>query len=431
MGFAKAPQSLVMVVSCVAFACSQAPKQANGSDERTSRPEAASVPRVLPGIDVLLEDSLHLVEGARIGIITNHTGVDRAGRSTIDRLVGAEAVDLVTLFDLVALYSPEHGIRGSEGAGERVESGRDSKTGLPVHSLYGSTQKPTADMLEGVDVLLFDIQDIGTRYYTYVSTMALGMEAAGESGIPFIVLDRPNPIGGTRVQGNVLSPEFSSFVGMYPVPMRHGMTPGELARMFVGEFGLDVELHVVPVDGWERELSFEESGLPWIGPSPNMPTIESATHYAGTCLFEGTNLSVARGTDRPFQQVGAPWLDGELLAERLSARGVPGVRFEAVTFTPESPDDGKFDGEAVHGVRLVALDEDYDPTLAAVAMLVEARRMSGERWAWRESHFDRLAGTDRLRLAVEAGRSVAEIREGWDTALATFMRMRERYLLYP
>ncbi len=419
MGLAKAPQSLVLVVCCVAFACSQAPQQ------------AASVPRVLPGIDVLLEDSLHLVEGARIGIITNHTGVDRAGRSTIDRLVGAEAVDLVTLFDLVALYSPEHGIRGSGGAGERVESGRDSKTGLPVHSLYGSTQKPTADMLDGLDVLLFDIQDIGTRYYTYVSTMALGMEAAGESGIPFIVLDRPNPIGGTRVQGNVLSPEFSSFVGMYPVPMRHGMTPGELARMFVGEFGLDVELHVVPVDGWERELSFEESGLPWIGPSPNMPTIESATHYAGTCLFEGTNLSVARGTDRPFQQVGAPWLDGELLAERLGAYGVPGVRFEAVTFTPESPDDGKFDGEPVHGVRLVALDENYDPTLAAVAMLVEARRISGERWAWRESHFDRLAGTDRLRLAVEAGRSVAEIREGWDTALATFMRMRERYLLYP
>ncbi len=413
MGLAKAPQSLVIVISCVALACNQGPQQ------------ATSVPRVRPGIEVLLEDSLHLVENLRVGLITNHTGVDRAGRSTIDRLAGAAAVDLV------ALFSPEHGIRGAAEAGERIEGEHDAPTGLPVHSLYGSTRKPTPEDLQGLQALLFDIQDIGSRYYTYLSTMALGMEAAGEAGIPFIVLDRPNPIGGTRVQGNVLSAAFSSFVGMYPVPMRHGMTPGELARMFVGEFGLEVELHVVPSDGWERELPFEESGLPWIGPSPNMPTIESATHYAGTCLFEGTNLSVARGTDRPFQQVGAPWLDGELLAGRLSEYGIEGVRFEAVTFTPESPGDGKFDGEAVHGVRLVALDEAYDPTLAAVAVLVEARRMSGERWRWRESHFDRLAGTDRLRLGVEEGRTVQEIREGWDTALVDFMRMRERYLVYP
>lgn len=413
MGSAKAPQSLVMVISCVALACSQGPQQ------------AASVPRVRPGIEVLLEDSLHLVENIRVGLITNHTGVDRAGRSTIDRLAGAEAVDLV------ALFSPEHGIRGAAEAGERIDSGYDALTGLPVHSLYGSTRKPTPEDLRGLEALLFDIQDIGSRYYTYVSTMALGMEAAGEAGIPFIVLDRPNPIGGTLVQGNVLSATFSSFVGMYPVPMRHGMTPGELARMFVGEFGLKVELHVVPVEGWERGMAFDDIGLPWIGPSPNIPSIASATHYVGTCLFEGTNLSVARGTDRPFQQIGAPWLDGALMADRLGEYGIEGVRFEAVTFTPESPGDGKFDGEAVHGVRLVALDEGYDPTLAAVAMLVEARRMSGERWRWRERHFDRLAGTDRLRLGVEEGRTVQEIREGWDTALAAFLRMRERYLIYP
>ncbi len=413
MGSAKAPQSLVMVISCVTLACSQGPQQ------------AASVPRVRPGIEVLLEDSLHLVENIRVGLITNHTGVDRAGRSTIDRLAGAEAVDLV------ALFSPEHGIRGAAEAGERIDSGYDALTGLPVHSLYGSTRKPTPEDLRGLEALLFDIQDIGSRYYTYVSTMALGMEAAGEAGIPFIVLDRPNPIGGTLVQGNVLSATFSSFVGMYPVPMRHGMTPGELARMFVGEFGLKVELHVVPVEGWERGMAFDDIGLPWIGPSPNIPSIASATHYVGTCLFEGTNLSVARGTDRPFQQIGAPWLDGALMADRLGEYGIEGVRFEAVTFTPESPGDGKFDGEAVHGVRLVALDEGYDPTLAAVAMLVEARRMSGERWRWRERHFDRLAGTDRLRLGVEEGRTVQEIREGWDTALAAFLRMRERYLIYP
>jgi uncharacterized protein YbbC (DUF1343 family) len=413
MGWANAPQSLVTVVSFVALACGRAPEP------------AASVPRVRPGIEVLLEDSLHLVENRRVGLITNHTGVDRAGRSTIDRLAEAEAVDLA------ALFSPEHGIRGAVEAGERIDDGRDASTGLPVHSLYGSTLKPTPEDLKGLEALLFDIQDIGSRYYTYVSTMALGMEAAGEAGIPFIVLDRPNPIGGTRVQGNVLSEAFSSFVGMYPIPMRHGMTPGELARMFVGEFGVEVELHVVPVEGWKRSLAFDDTGLPWIGPSPNMPSIESAKHYVGTALFEGTNLSVARGTERPFQQIGAPWLDGVLMADRLGEYGIEGVRFEAVTFTPESPGDGKFDGEAVHGVQLRALDEAYDPTLAAVAMLVEARRMSGERWRWRESHFDRLAGTDRLRQDIEAGRTVSDIREGWDSALAAFLRMRERYLIYP
>ncbi|GMR12337.1 MAG: DUF1343 domain-containing protein [Gemmatimonadota bacterium] len=413
MGLAMAPQSLVMAIACVALACDQAPEQ------------AASVPHVRPGIEVLLEDSLHLVENLRVGLITNHTGVDREGRSTIDRLSESDAVDLV------ALFSPEHGIRGETEAGQPIDSGRDALTGLPVHSLYGRTRKPTPKDLEGLGALLFDIQDIGSRYYTYVSTMALGMEAAGEAGIPFIVLDRPNPIGGIQVQGNVLSEAFSSFVGMYPVPMRHGMTPGELARMFVGEFGVQVDLHVVPADGWTRDLAFEDLGLPWIGPSPNMPSIVSATHYVGTALFEGTNISVARGTDRPFQQIGAPWLDGALLADRLDAYGIEGVRFEAVTFTPESPGDGKFDGETVPGVRLVALDEAYDPTLAAVAMLVETRRMSGERWRWGESHFDRLAGTDRLRRDIEAGRTVSEIREGWDTALAAFLRMRERYLIYP
>jgi len=414
MSLAKAPQSLVIMVSCVTLACSPGTKS-----------EAASLPMVRPGIDVLLEDSLHLVDGRRVGLITNHTGVDRAGRSTIDRLAEAEGVDLV------ALFSPEHGIRGAEEAGEQVDDGRDAKTDLPVHSLYGSTLRPTPEMLGGIEALLFDIQDIGARYYTYVSTMALGMEAAGDAGIPFIVLDRPNPIGGEQVQGNVLSDGFSSFVGMYPVPMRHGMTPGELAEMFVGEFGLDAELHVVPADGWQRGLAFDETGLPWIGPSPNMPSIASATHYAGTCLFEGTNLSVARGTDRPFQQIGAPWLDGALLASRLTEYGLHGVRFEATTFTPESPGDGKFDGETVQGVRLFALDDTYDPTLAAVAILVESRRMSGDRWRWRESHFDRLAGTDQIRLGLEAGQTVFEIRAGWDTDLATFTRLRERYLVYP
>ena len=380
---------------------------------------------VLPGIDVLLRDSMHLVRAKRVGLVTNQTGVDRKGAASIDRLAEAEGVSLV------ALFSPEHGIRGKAEAGVRVESGRDPKTGLPIHSLYGSTRKPTEEMLDGIDVLLFDIQDIGTRYYTYIYTMALAMEAAGERGVPFVVLDRPNPIGGERVQGNVLDPKFASFVGMYPIAMRHGMTPGELALLFRGEFGVKAELHVVPMRGWRRSMTFGDTGLPWIAPSPNMPSVESALHYPGLCLFEGTNLSVGRGTARPFQQVGAPWLDGEALAERLGTHALRGVRVEAATFVPDAPGDGKFDGETISGVRLTVVDADaYDPTAAAVATLVEARRLASERWKWRTEHFDRLAGTDRLREGIESGLAPDELRARWKAEREAFEERRRRYLIY-
>ena len=302
-----------------------------GGPERESEAASAAAD-VRPGIEVLLEDSLGLVAGLRVGLITNHTGIDREGRSSIDLL--AEHPQL----DLVALFTPEHGIRGTEDR-EDIDDGRDERTSLPIYSLYGSTRKPTAAMLAGIDALLFDVQDIGARYYTYVSTMALGMEAAGESGIPFIVLDRPNPVRGDVTQGNVLDPAFSSsMVGRYPVPMRHGMTPGELARLYVGEFGVDVDLSVVPLEGWQRGQTFDDTGLPWVRPSPNMPSVESALAYPGTCLFEGTPLSVGRGTDRAFQWVGAPWLDGPSLAnhtERLRARRCP-VRSGHVH--PDRPD---------------------------------------------------------------------------------------------
>ncbi|MDH5759555.1 MAG: DUF1343 domain-containing protein [Gemmatimonadota bacterium] len=378
-----------------------------------------------PGIEVLLSDSLHLVAGRRVGLVTNHTGVDRAGRSTIDLLY--EHPDI----ELVALYGPEHGIRGEEQAGVAIESGVDSRTGIPVHSIYGETRKPTPEMLEGVDVLLFDIQDIGVRYYTFVWSMTLAMEAAGENGIPFVVLDRPDPIGGTAIQGTVLDPAYATFVGLYPVPMRHGLTPGELARLTVGEFGVEAELHVVPAEGWRRDMPFAETGLPWLAPSPNMPSVESALTYPGSCLFEGTLLSVGRGTPLAFQQVGAPWLDSEELARRLNGRGMDGVRFDPVTFVPESPGDGKFGGEDVHGVRWVPTSDSYDPARAALAVLVETRRMSGDRWEWRVGHFDRLAGTDAVRLGIEAGEDVAELTAGWDEALAAFAALRSPYLIYP
>ena len=388
----------------------------------TARAEGAEAVR--PGVDVLLSDSLHLVRGRRVGLVTNHTGRDADGRPTIDRL--AEHPDV----DLVALYSPEHGIRGTEEAGARIDSSVDEATGLPVHSLYGRTLRPTPEMLEGVEVLVFDMQDIGARYYTYVSTMAYAMEAAGDAGIPFVVLDRPNPIRGDVVQGNVLDTAYSTFVGLYPVPMRHGMTPGELARMYAGEFGVEATLHVVPADGWRRDVTYDRTGLPWVPPSPNMPTLESALAYPGTCLFEGTPLSVGRGTDHAFQWVGAPWLDGAALADALNAYGIEGVRFEPATFTPRNPGDGKFPDTEVYGVRLVPTTTDYDASRAAVAILVETYRAAGDRWSWREAHFDRLAGTDALRLGVIAGQDVAALTSGWPDAVAAFERRRAPYLIY-
>jgi uncharacterized protein YbbC (DUF1343 family) len=399
------------------IACADSAEEGPGA----TRPAAVDV---RPGIEVLLADSLHLVEGRRVGLVTNHTGIDRDGRTDIDLLAEHPAVELV------ALFSPEHGIRGEAGAGAAVESGVDEQTGLPIYSLYGETRKPTPAMLEGIDVLLFDMQDVGARYYTYVSTMALAMEAAGENGIPFVVLDRPNPIRGDVVQGNVLDPEYATFVGMYPVPMRHGMTPGELARMYVGEFGVEAELYVVPVDGWRRSTRFEDTGLPWVPPSPNMPSVESALAYPGTCLFEGTPLSVGRGTDRAFQWIGAPWLDGVALAAALNSYEIDGVRFEAVTFTPIDAGDGKFEGQEVEGVRLVAESSTYDSPRAGVAMLIETYRASGDNWEWRVAHFDRLAGTDALRLGIEAGQGIETLTAGWAEALSAFEKLRAPYLLY-
>ena len=403
--------------------------------------EGAEAPQSAPvraGIEVLLSDSLHLVQDRRVGLVTNHTGiylrdVDRGGGGAgAPRELGSmidvlhEAPDI----ELVALFGPEHGIRGEERAGALLESGVDERTGLPIHSLYGATFRPTPEMLEGVDVLVFDMQDVGARYYTYVSTMAYAMESAGEAGIPFIVLDRPNPIRGDVVQGTVLDPAYATFVGLYPVPMRHGMTAGELARMYVGEFGIEVDLHVVPMEGWRRDMTFDETGLPWVAPSPNMPSVESALAYPGTCLFEGTPLSVGRGTDRAFQWVGAPWLDGSALAEALNAYGLPGVRFEAVTFTPTDAGDGKWEGEEIAGVQLVPSATDYDASRAAVAMLVETYAASGDNWSWRVSHFDRLAGTDALRLGIVAGQGLDELTADWNTRTAAFEALRSPYLIY-
>ncbi|HSJ10904.1 MAG TPA: DUF1343 domain-containing protein, partial [Longimicrobiales bacterium] len=335
-------------------------------------------------------------------------------------------------FNLVALFSPEHSITGRVEAGERVDSSRDPRTGLPIHSLYGETRSPTAAMLADIDVLVFDIQDVGSRYYTYVWTMALAMQAAAEHDKRFVVLDRPNPIGGNATDGNVLDPAFATFVGLYPVPMRHGMTPGELARLVNAEHDIGADLTVIPLEGWQRSLWFDYTGLPWVAPSPNMPNVQSAAHYPGTCLFEGTNLSVGRGTPRAFQQIGAPWLDAFTIVQRLREHALPGVRIDAVTFTPQNAGDGKYSDTVVRGVRFTVTDRTtYDPTVTAIAALVEIRALHADSLAFHVAHFDRLAGTDQVRTDLLSGASVERITRAWAAQLARFDLVRRRYLLYP
>lgn len=382
-------------------------------------------PVVRPGIEVLATDSVHLLDSLRVGLVTNHTGRTRDGTPSATALRRAGV-------DVVALFAPEHGLGGQKVGGERFGDDTEEGTALPVYSLYGDRRAPDPAILQEMDALVFDVQDVGARYYTYVSTMLTSMEAAAATGIRFVVADRPNPIGGLLVQGNVLDPEFASFVGPFPVPMRHGMTTGELALLFNAEHGIEADLHVVPASGWSRESWADETGIEWIATSPNMPTLESAVHYPGTCLFEGTNVSVGRGTSRPFQQLGAPWLDSEALVEALARRGLPGVRFESVRFTPVAPDDGKYSGIEVRGVRLYVTDRSlYDPTVTAVVLLSEVRRQAGDHWEWRESSFDRLAGTDRLRHSIEAAEPVEHIVRRWNQDLDRFRERRAGYLIYP
>ena len=425
--------TLALTLAAATSACAPSDDTDSLPGASADTPDSLASGPVRAGIEVLLTDSLDLVRGKRLGLITNQTGLGRIASAD----GGDSLVTTVQLLhehpdmDLVALYSPEHGITGSLDEGVKVASGRHEESGLPIYSLYGATQEPLPEMLDGVDVLLFDIQDIGSRYYTYVWTMALAMRAAAVAGIPFVVLDRPDPIGGTLVQGNVLDSAFASFIGLYPVPMRHGMTAGEMARLVRAQWVPDVELSVVPMSGWRRSMWFEETALAWVPPSPNMPSVESAAHYPGTCLFEGTNLSVGRGTERAFQWIGAPWLDGVALAEALNAYELPGVRFEPATFFPNRPSDGKWPSTEVYGVRFVMTEPAvYDPTRAAVAALIEAKRLSGDRWQWNAAHIDRLAGTDALRKGIDAGQSLAQLTAGWDAQLEAFERLRQPNLLY-
>jgi uncharacterized protein YbbC (DUF1343 family) len=389
----------------------------------------ASAPVVRPGIELFVEHPPALVQGKRVGLITNQSGIDRQRRSTIDLL---RAVPGMTL---VALYSPEHGIRGV--AETRVASSVDEKTGLPIHSLYGDSYKPTPQMLEGIDVLVYDIQDLGVRQYTFESTLALAMQAAAEKRIPIIVLDRPNPVTGTILEGNILEPAYQSFVGIYPVLSRHGMTPGELARMYNAEQRIGADLTVVPVEGWRRDMWWDETGLPWVNPSPNIRRLEAAIHYPGTVFFEAINISEGRGTDLPFEQIGAPWLKNSDVVAAMNAMNLPGIRFEAVEF-PTAATARKYPGQLLKGVRFILTDRaSYRPLATSLRMIELIRRLHPDQFQWagantREPNMltvERHGGSARLRQAIEAG-TLAELLREWERDQATFRAKRAPYLIY-
>lgn len=383
--------------------------------------------RVRPGIEVLLADSSHLIAGWRLALLTNHTGVDRAGRRAIDLLRAAHGARLTVLF------SPEHGLQGTEDR-TGLPDGRDAASGLPIYSLYGGSRTAARAALDSFDVLLVDLQDVGARYFTYIRFAASLMRDATRAGKRVVILDRPNPVGGLRVQGNVratVADPDSAPVGFLPIAMRHGMTLGELARMANALLAIGADLTVVPAAGWRREMLYDQTGLPWIKPSPNMPDLESALHYPGTCLFEGTNLSVGRGTGFAFQVIGAPWLDPAAIIRWLPEDARAGVAVTPAEFTPRAPTDGKHDGRMLRGLRFRVTDRArYDPTKLAVALLAAIRAAHPDSLRFHVATFDRLASGPALRTAIEGGQAPETIWARWEEPLAAFRAARTAYLLY-
>jgi len=360
------------------------------------RTTAATAPaRVRTGLEVLLTDSLHLVKGKRVGLLTNHSGRLPDGTSTIDALFKAPGVKLV------ALFGPEHGLRGVAKAGETVGNAVDSATGVPVFSLYGAVHAPTPEMLKNVDVLVYDIQDVGARVYTFQWTMAAAAEAAGKANIPFIILDRPNPVRADRVEGGILDMAFKSGVGMYPTALRYGFTPGEMGRYLVGEQNLKADVRVVPMQGYTRAMYYEETGLPWVAPSPNLRNTDASLLYTGTVFFEGTNLSEGRGTDDPFAQAGASWLtDAGAIAAELNGLRIPGVRFDSIQRTVAAGE--KSGGLTIPMIHVKVTNRDaVVPVEVGAHMLRAIYARHKDTWEWRKNSIDRLSGSTRLREAVE------------------------------
>jgi len=384
------------------------------------------------GLDVLFESKLSLLAGSRVGLIVNPASINQRFQHTADLFQHDPQINLT------ALFGPQHGVRG-ETQDNMIEwqTFRDSKTSLPAYSLYGETRKPTAEMLADVDVLVFDIQDVGTRVYTFIYTMALAMEAAHECGKRFIVLDRPNPIGGVQIEGNILEPAFQSFVGMFPIPMRHGMTIGELALMFNREFGIGCELEIVKMEGWRRAMWHKNTHLPWVMPSPNIPTVDTAVVYPGSVMVEGANVSEGRGTTRPFEIIGAPYIEPDDLTVELRRVQLPGVVFRPLYFQPTFH---KFEGDLCGGLQIHVMDRNvFKPVITGAAIISAIRRLYTDRFDWKQPPyeyvydklpFDVINGGSRLREQIEAGVPVSEIEESWRDGLSEFAERRGGYLLY-
>jgi uncharacterized protein YbbC (DUF1343 family) len=389
---------------------------------------------VQTGLERLASEGSSLLAGRRIGLLVNATAVDRELRHAID-VLGARGDLKVT-----ALFGPEHGVRGDAQDMISVDAARDARSDLPIHSLYGETAaslSPTAAMLDDIDVMVYDIQDVGSRYYTFVWTMVLAMRACAKAGKAFCVLDRPNPLDGVHIEGGMIAPGHESFVGLVSCPNRHGMTAGEIARWRHAVEKLDLDLAVLGMRGWQRDMRFDHTGLPWVMPSPNMPTPDTALVYPGMCLVEGTELSEGRGTTRPFELAGAPYLDGHRLAAELAAMGLPGVMFRAAVFTPMFQ---KHHGKACGGVQLhVTNPETFRPYRTGVAFLKACYDQSPASFRWRDKAYefvdkiaaiDLLAGGDALRKGIEAGASLADLSARWPRDEGDFAAERADYLLY-
>jgi uncharacterized protein YbbC (DUF1343 family) len=372
------------------------------------------------GLDILVHEQAHLLTNRRVGLVSMPAAVLPDLTSSLDALRSAG-------INITALFGPEHGFGGAAIDGAHVVNAIDPRTGLPVYSLYGATNEPTPEMLANVDLLVFDMQDVGVRFYTYLSTLFYVLCSAVKADKPVFVLDRPNPITGSQVEGALIAPGFESFVGIINISMRHGMTLGELAQYMNTEYRLGADLHVIKMHGWQRDMWFNETDLPWVLTSPAMPHLSTATLYPGMCLLEGTNLSFGRGTALPFEVCGAPWLDGYALAEALNRLQIPGVRFRATIFTPSSSNHA---GTQCHGVQVHVMDRNaLRPVEMALNLIAVARCLSGDAWMW-NPHFERLAGSSDVRSALEAETSVSKILASWEEAISAFIQRREKYLLY-
>ncbi len=381
---------------------------------------------IINGLDKLLLQSALELRRKRIGLIINHTSVDQDLKLSLDVLLSRG-------YNIKAIFAPEHGFRGNAAAGEKVAHQVDKKTGIPIYSLYGDSRSPSSDSMKDIDAFVFDIQDIGVRYYTYIYTLAYSMETAAKFGLDYYVLDRPNPITGDVIEGNIIDSTFDSFVGKYGLPVRHGMTVGELASYFNHEYKMGCKLTVIRMEGWERDKWFDELGLHWIMPSPNATGIEMAALYPGTCLFEGTNVSEGRGTTRPFEMIGAPWIDGEEWNEKLQAYKLDGVMFRPTHFTPTM---SKFAGELCEGIQVHIVDRELlKPLHVACAMIESLKYLYPSQFKWLDPikgryFIDLLAGTDQLRLRVDGKENLIDWLKVEELKLEGFKVIRKKYLLY-